>query len=125
MESEELIRTAVHEAFKDQLRAMQNADTHHLAAILDDGFTLTHITGYRQPKSEWLSQMQAGQFQYHSISERSVDIKVHADTVSLVGRVITDATIYGSRSSWRLQLALEYVRRGDTWIALRSVATTW
>nr|WP_176669838.1 nuclear transport factor 2 family protein [Mannheimia granulomatis] len=32
--------------------AMLNADTKTLDRLLDDNFTLTHITGYVQPKAE-------------------------------------------------------------------------
>jgi len=43
----------------------------------------------------------------------------------LVGRLNTDATVYGTRASWRRQLTIDYARRNDTWRSLRSVATTW
>lgn len=43
----------------------------------------------------------------------------------LIGRIITDATVYGARAKWRLQLAMDFTRRGGTWLASRSEATTW
>jgi hypothetical protein len=47
------------------------------------------------------------------------------DTARLVARVVTDATVYGTHADWRLRLTMDYARPGDTWAALRSVATTW
>ncbi|WP_406481649.1 nuclear transport factor 2 family protein [Streptomyces sp. NBC_01615] len=118
-------RDQVIEAYRAHLQAMADGDTDTLDDLLDDGFTLTHITGYQQPKAEWLSQMRAGRFVYHKVDEKSVAVDVEGATAHLVGRIVTDATVYGAHAAWPLQLAMDYAREGDTWIALRSVATTW
>ncbi|MFD9193769.1 nuclear transport factor 2 family protein [Streptomyces phaeochromogenes] len=122
---DESTRDEVISAYRAQLQAMTDGDTGALDALLDDGFTLTHITGYEQPKAEWLAQMRAGQFVYHGVAEKTVTVDVEGDTAHLVGRIVTDATVYGTHADWRLQLALAYTREGDTWTAVRSVATTW
>jgi ketosteroid isomerase-like protein len=112
-------------AYRAHLRAMTNGDTDALDDLLDDGFTLTHITGYQQPKAEWLSQMRAGRFVYHGVIEKNVAVDVEGDTARLVGRIVTEATVYGTHADWPLQFTMDYARDGDTWTALRSVATTW
>jgi hypothetical protein len=118
-------REAVAGAYRAHLRAMTDGDTDALDAMLDDGFTLTHMTGYVQPKGEWLAEMRAGQFIYHDAQEKATTVDVHGDTARLVGRINTDATVYGTRANWRLQLTIDYARKNDTWTSLRSVATTW
>lgn len=110
--------------YQRQLDAMGRGDTAALDGLLGDRFTLTHITGYRQPKAEWLTEMRAGQFRYHRIEQRTVSVSVAGDTATLLGRFVVDATVYGSRSRWRLQLAQTYQRNGN-WTATDSVATTW
>ena len=123
---DESTRDKVVEAYRVYLRAMTDGDTDALDGMLDDGFSLTHITGYVQQKAEWLSQMRAGRFDYHSVTEKDLTVEVGGDTARLVGRIITDATVYGTRAHWRLQLATDYTRESDgTWTALRTVATTW
>jgi hypothetical protein len=112
-------------AYRAHLRAMTDGDTDALDDLLDDGFTLTHITGYQQPKAEWLSQMRAGRFVYHGVIEKNVAVDVEGDTARLVGRIVTEATVYGTHADWPLQFTMDYARDGDTWTALRSVATTW
>lgn len=112
-------------AFLEQLEAMKLGDTQRLTSLLDAGFTLTHITGYRQPKSEWLAQMRSGQFRYHDIREVNTRLEVNRNNATVTGRIITDATVYGTRANWRLQLAVKYARVADGWIALQSIATTW
>jgi ketosteroid isomerase-like protein len=118
-------RNEVAHAYREHLRAMTDGDAQTLDDLLDDTFTLTHMTGYRQPKAEWLSQMRDGQFIYHTIDEENLNLRVEGDTAHLVGRIVTDATVYGTRANWRLQLTLDYARKDHTWTAFRSVATTW
>ncbi len=43
----------------------------------------------------------------------------------LVGKIITDATVYGARATWPLQLTMDFVRADGWWLAARSEATTW
>ncbi|MFB9572797.1 alcohol dehydrogenase catalytic domain-containing protein [Streptomyces yanii] len=113
-------------AYRTYLQAIIDGDTAALDALLDDEFTLTHMTGYVQPKAEWLSQIRAGQFVYHSIEEKGLDVDTGgAGAVRLAGRTLTDATVYGTRAEWRLRLIVDFARHDDTWTVLRAVATTW
>ncbi|MFF3851281.1 nuclear transport factor 2 family protein [Streptomyces sp. NPDC002328] len=112
-------------AFRAYLQAMLDGDTDALDSLLADGCTLTHVTGYVQPKDEWLSQMRARQFLYHRIEEKSMTVEVEGSTAHVSGRFITDATVYGTRANWPLQMTMDYARDGDTWSVVRSAATTW
>ncbi|MEU6351724.1 nuclear transport factor 2 family protein [Streptomyces sp. NPDC047072] len=112
-------------AFRAYLQAMTDGDTGTLDDLLDSGFTLTHITGYVQPKVEWFAQMRAGQFVYHAIRENDVTVETEGDAARLVGRVVADATVYGTHADWRLRLTIDYAWQGDAWTAHRAVATTW
>lgn len=94
-------------------RAMLDRRTDRLDPLLDDQYSLTHITGYRQPKREWLSAIDSDEMRYHSAQERSVTIDVTGDTAVLVGRSVVTATIYGARGTWNLQLTTNYTRRND------------
>lgn len=110
-------------AFEKQVAAMTAGDTRALSALLLDDFTLTHMTGYRQPKTEWLRQMDEGLFVYHHIDIRSLTIDGAREQLS--ARLLTNASIYGSRATWRLQLVQAY-RDGATGpMAASSVASTW
>ncbi|MFC8263941.1 nuclear transport factor 2 family protein [Streptomyces sp. NPDC057291] len=96
---EDILHT--HHAYLD---AMVEGDTQELGSLLDDGFTLTHMTGYVQPKAEWLAEMKAGQFVYHSIDEVDTALDLDGGTARLTAWTMTDAKVYGSRSDWRLLL---------------------
>jgi len=113
------------EAHREMYRAMLSARTDQLAVLLDDGYSLTHMTGYRQPKREWLEAIAAGQMRYHAEREKSVTVEVTGDTAVLVGKSVVTATIYGSHGTWNLQLATKYRRRDGRWLAESTVATTF
>lgn len=78
-----------------------------------------------QTRAEWLGEIGRGLFVYHDVDVESVHVEVAGRTAHLVARTRTDATVYGNRSTWRLQLAQDYRRAGDRWLVTRSVATTW
>ncbi|RNG22266.1 hypothetical protein [Streptomyces botrytidirepellens] len=58
------------------------------------------------------------------VSVLRVDVGTHPEDTE-PGRFITDATVYGTRANWRLQMTMDYARDGDTWSVVRSAATTW
>ena len=132
------VQTAVRQAFSTQLTAMTDRDTATLDALLADDFTLTHLSGYRQPKQEWLEEIAAGAFTYHHLGVATIEVDedLGADQPSdaepshtlqpvLIGRLQADATVYGQRSRWRLQLTQAYSRTPDGWTATCSTATLW
>ncbi|GAA4725819.1 nuclear transport factor 2 family protein [Phytohabitans rumicis] len=113
------------EAHRAMYRGMLERDTDLLDDLLDGGYTLTHLTGYQQSKTEWLQQIDSGEMRYHSWRERSTSVEVTDETAVVVGRNVVDATIWGSRATWNLQLTTTYERRTGEWIALQTVATTF
>ncbi|MEL4506072.1 nuclear transport factor 2 family protein [Luteococcus sp. H138] len=115
----------VQTAYRELYEAMVAADTTRLDALLDESFTLTHMTGLVQPKRDWLAAIASGQMRYHATQEASVRVKVSGEQAQLVGQNHTDATIYGSHAVWPLQLTIDYAERGRQWIALNAVATTF
>ncbi|MEY9836290.1 nuclear transport factor 2 family protein [Streptacidiphilus sp. EB103A] len=106
-------------------QALIDGDTDTLDRTLAQAFTLTHMSGRVQPKQEWLAQMRDGQFDYHSVQEKNVHVHVDGDNAHLVARTVTDATVYGTRAPWHLQLALDFTTVDGRWIAQRAVGTSW
>jgi hypothetical protein len=47
------------------------------------------------------------------------------DEPVLTARTRTDATIWGGRGVWPLQLQIHFVHHGGRWVAARTVASTW
>jgi hypothetical protein len=112
-------------AYRDMYRGMLEQDADLLDDLLDDDFALEHMTGYVQPKREWLQHIASGRMRYHSAQEGSTDVTITEDSAVLVGRSRVDATIWGGRGTWNLQLTTRYERRDDQWLAMDTVATTY
>lgn len=117
----------VKKAFSTQLAAMVTGDVDALELMLDKTFFLTHITGYRQPKQEWLGQMRQGQFIYHRMEEISVTVEMNGARARLVADTQTDSTVSGWRRAggWRLRLAQNYEWRDSRWVAQDCVTSLW
>ena len=105
--------------------AMLDSDTVAMALLLDEHYSLTHMTGYRQPKQEWLAAIAAGEMRYHSAQETSITVDVASDTARAIARHVVEATVNGSRGTWNLQLTTTYARKRNGWLAMQTVATTF
>jgi hypothetical protein len=113
---------AVHEAM---CAAMVAGDLAELDDILSEGFTLTHMTGYEQSRSEWLEAIETGEMQYHRMETVQASHSTDPSGPALTAKTLTDATIWGSRATWRLTLCSWFEPRGDGWVITRTVASTW
>jgi hypothetical protein len=99
--------------------------TKAMSKILDQSFTLTHITGYIQPRSEWFADIDTERMKYYSAEEVDHSINVNGDTAEFIQRNLLDARIWGSRHTWRLQQKMRLEKRCGEWIILNSIATTF
>jgi len=98
--------------------AMVGARIDALENILDKEFSLVHLTGYVQPKSEWFSVMRTGAFDYHAIDidDRSLVLQLSESTAVLNGRGIFSATINGMNNPWKLQFKMTFSKHNGAWI---------
>ena len=120
---------------QSQIRA--TLDTYHGAMIaartdiLDDvvlgSFTLGHITGYVQPKEEWLGVICSRQFSYHAIDLDDAALRLEAgkSTATLTGNGVFDATINGTTAPWRLKFDLKFSKHGDVWKIASATYTSY
>ena len=101
---------------------MIERNTTVLGKILDKNFTLTHITGYVQPGSEWFAEIEKESMKYCSAKEVAHSIKVDGERAEFVQQNLLDARIWGSRDTWRLQQKMQLEKRNRQWMILNSVA---
>ena len=102
---------------------MIETDTAALSQILDKDFTLTHITGYVQPKAEWFAEIENESMKYYSFKEVAHSIKINENEAECVQKNLLEARIWGSRNTWRLQQKMQLEKRNGEWIILNSLAT--
>ena len=84
--------------------AMVAGDTKAIDALLTDDCVLTHMTGYPQPKIEWLGDIATGSMRYHAHEVVSVQTDTIAGFPVVRGRTRTTATLWGGRGTWNLQI---------------------
>lgn len=101
---------------------MIERNTEELDKIVDENFTLTHITGYVQPKNEWFEEIEQESMKYYSAEEVSHSLKIDGNKAEFIQQNRLDARIWGSRNVWRLQQTMTLEKRESNWIILKSVA---
>jgi hypothetical protein len=104
---------------------MIERNTAAMSDIVDEGFTLTHITGYIQPKDEWFEEIEQESMKYYSAEEADYFVNVNGSKAECINQTLLDARIWGSRNTWRLQQIMKLEKRKGKWIILNSVATTF
>ena len=111
--------------FQAECEAMLAADSVSLGALLAPAFTLTHMTGYVQPRDAWLGDVSARHMEYHSMEVLETLVETADGGPVLSAWTLTHATIWGMRGTWRLLLK-NYFREVDgEWLITRTVASTW
>lgn len=113
--------------YRDENTAMVEKNLNRLNDILDPSMNLTHMTGYVQPKLEWIDQIQNEEMQYLSSKEDNIkDIEIDGSKASLVGQNRVQAKIWGSGvNTWPLQMKMYYEKKNDKWIIVKQVASTY
>ena len=112
--------------YRAMYRAMIAKDIPALSAVLDEGFTLVHMTGLRQSKAAFLRAVADGTLNYYSCEDDALDVTVRNGEARLVGRSRVSAAVFGGgRHTWRLEQDMTLARRDDGWQITRSVAGTY
>lgn len=120
-------KEAIVQLYRDENNAMVNKDINRLNEILDPNMTLMHMTGYVQPKLEWIDQIQNEEMQYFSSKEDAIkDIQIDGNKASLVGQNRVQAKIWGGGvNTWPLQMKMYYEKIDGKWIVVKQVASTY
>ena len=115
--------TALYEAM---YKAMIAKDTVALGNILSEDSVLVHMTGHRQSRKEYLSEIASGTLNYYSVNTDSLEITVNGDSARMTGRSRVNAAVYGGgRHTWRLQMDSELRKIDGAWIITYSKASMY
>lgn len=104
--------------------AMVNKDTQSLETILDNNYVLVHMTGYHQPKREWLEQIDNEQMKYYKTMPQKTIITIEGNTATLICDTKIEARIYGFRTTWGMQMEMHFEKRGVDWFPVNAKATS-
>jgi hypothetical protein len=104
--------------------AMINNDTQSLDNILDNNYVLVHMTGYHQPKREWLEQIENEQMKYFKTMPQKTTISIDGNKATLVCDTKIDARIYGFITIWSMKMEMHFEKRGENWCPVNAIATS-
>ncbi|ANI97193.1 nuclear transport factor 2 family protein [Pediococcus pentosaceus] len=113
--------------YRAENEAMVKKDISRLDMILGGRMTLTHMTGYVQPKLEWIDQIQNEEMQYLESKEEAIkDIRVEENWGQLMGQNLVTAKIWGgSKNVWPLQMKMYFEKNNGRWVISKQVASTY
>ena len=112
--------------YEAMYKAMISKDTIALGNILSEDSVLVHMTGHRQPRQEYLSEIASGTLNYYSVDTDSLDITVNGDSARMIGRSRVDAAVYGGgRHTWRLRMDSQLRKIDGAWKITYSKASTY
>ena len=117
---------AIRELYRAYWRCMIAGDAERLRGMLADGYVLTHMTGVRQSREEFLRGLRDGTFRYFSADHDSIRVTVRGDAASMTGRSRVTAAVYGGGAhSWRLQGDFTLQKENGVWRFTGSRASTY
>ncbi|KIS02822.1 nuclear transport factor 2 family protein [Paucilactobacillus wasatchensis] len=113
--------------YRDENVAMVAKDINKLNEILAPTMHLTHMTGYVQPKLEWIDQIQNEEMHYFSSTEDNVkNVEINGDTASLIGQNKVRASVWGGGvNTWPLEMKMHFVKQNGKWIIASQDASTY
>ena len=91
------------ERFEEFLEAIIEKDDEKLDVIMDDNYILTHMSGKRQTKAEYINEIMDGTLNYYKskIIHPQVSI-LEENHAKLIADVELDAKVYGIKGTWTL-----------------------
>ena len=112
--------------YRQMYQAMIAKDIAALDTILADGSVLVHMTGTRQPKKQYLHEIENGTLNYYSGEDDEITITVDGMTAEMTGRSRVNAAVYGGgRHTWRLQMKSKLTKTDGRWQFVESKASTY
>ncbi|MGT2756987.1 nuclear transport factor 2 family protein [Streptococcus ovuberis] len=113
--------------FRQVNRAMVDQDIDTLEVLLDKEMSLIHMTGYVQPKAEWLADIASGQMSYFSSTHEKVEnVKIEGNRAKMTSYDLVEASIWGStRHTWRLKMDVHFEKKDGDWKIVKQIASTF
>ncbi|MBO2007896.1 nuclear transport factor 2 family protein [Hymenobacter negativus] len=99
----------------DKFRWKTTGNIDAVADLFDDELVFVHLDGHISSKREWIDELRAKRFVYHTITFREASAKVYGSTAVLVGKATFNVTMNGRRGTYNLVYTEVYTRKNDQW----------
>ena len=119
-------REKIENCYRQMYQGMIEKERGLLLDVLDDSFTLIHMTGMRQSQKAFIRAVEDGTLNYYSADHQRIDVKSQEDTAELIGQSVVNAAVFGGgRHTWRLQLRLKLIQKEGAWKITEAKASTY
>jgi ketosteroid isomerase-like protein len=109
------IKQTLRELESRRFRAMIEADTVALEALLADSMVYTHSSATTDGKASYIAGVKSKKWQYRQIDRPVEDIQVHGDTVVITGQVRIDILIDGKAKIMNSRYTDVWVKGAKGW----------
>ena len=104
------------ERFIEFQYAMIEKDLEKLNELLEDNYTLTHMSGKTQTKDEYIGEIMDGTLNYYkSIIHNPIITIKEKDKAILKADVTLDAKVYGIKGTWTLHSEQTMEKINEKW----------
>ena len=104
------------ERFIEFQYAMIEKDFEKLNELLEDNYTLTHMSGKTQTKDEYIGEIMDGTLNYYkSIINNPIIMIKEKDKALLKADVTLDAKVYGMKGTWTLHSEQTMEKINEKW----------
>ncbi len=122
MTDEERIR----ELYRIYWDCMIRKDAEGLRAVMAKEYSLRHMTGIRQTREEFISELLEGTLNYYSADHEAIEVRIDGKRARMTGRSWVVAAVYGGgKHRWRLQGDFTLIKENDRWKLTGSSASTY
>lgn len=116
----------IRDVYIQMYEAMVAKDRKTLEFLHDDNFVLTHMTGTRQSKQEYIHAIMDGTLNYYSATHEDMAITITGNKAVMEGHSVVNAAVYGGgKHTWHLSLRMEFIQRDGQWKISSSSASTY
>lgn len=104
------------ERFIEFQEAMIEKDQDMLNEILNDNYTLTHMSGKTQTKQEYIDEIMDGTLNYYKSTIDNPEITIIENTKAIFKANVTlEAKVYGIKGTWTLHSEQTMEKINDKW----------
>lgn len=112
--------------YQKMCEGMINKDRYVLEQVLDESFELTHLTGVKQNREGFISEIEDCTLNYYKIKHFNFDIELKKDYALIIAKSEVLAAVYGGKkNTWKLQQNMKCIKKNKFWVVIESNATSY
>ena len=111
------VEREVLDCFVEYQQALINKNEVKLNELMDKDYVLTHMSGKKQTKEEFIGEVMDGTLNYFKSEIHDPNILFDDDeNATLISDVTLSARVYGVKSKWTINTVMDFKKINGRWI---------